>query len=305
MKKCLIWGLSDEYNSSYNQLLFESFKGNLSIETLISKDKYADYIDGKKVIDKSEISLYEFDYLIVFNKLRFLSIKNEAIELGIPKKKILDGRIFAIPCFDFKRYCELIENPLTIISDDCWGGMVSNYLALEFNSPFVNLFISSDDYIKLLENINYYLQQELCMVSEGDVYSCTMPIGSLGEGNSKIIIDFNHHVSFIDAKNDWERRIGKINRNNLLIKMTLPNNDESIAKRFNELPFKNKVCFCPKQLDYESTVFLPRYIWRSTTQYTKQGSTTFGVFLRDMDYMSKCCDILRILCGNKDFVREN
>lgn len=304
MKKCLVWGIGDEYNSCYNQLLFEELKGNLFIEALISKDKYAKYIDAKEVIDKAEIFNYVFDYIIVFNKVKFLTIKNEAIELGVTKDKIIDGRIFEIPNFDFKRYCSLIENPITIISNDCWGGMISNYLALEFCSPFVNLCLSTEDYMKFLENMNYYLQQELRIESEGDIYSCSVPTGSLGDWNNKIILNFNHHASFIEAKNDWDRRKKRINLNNLFIKITLENNDETIIRRFDKLTYANKVCFCPKQLEYESTVFLPRYIWTSMNKCRQEGSNNFGAFIRSVYYMLKSCDVLKMLCGEKDFVRE-
>lgn len=44
------------------------------------------------------------------------------------------------------------------------------------------------------------------MESEGDIYFCSMPIGSLGDGDDKIRIYFKHHTSFIEAKKDWDRR---------------------------------------------------------------------------------------------------
>ncbi|WP_410170716.1 hypothetical protein [Clostridium felsineum] len=45
-------------------------------------------------MDKTKISNYQFDYIIVFNKERFSNIKNEAIELRIPEDKIINGKVF-------------------------------------------------------------------------------------------------------------------------------------------------------------------------------------------------------------------
>lgn len=305
MKKCLIWKTNDEYNLYYNQLLFEEFKGNISIEGIIARDEYVKYIDGKEVIDEIDIFRYEFDYIIVFDRENFINIKNKAIKLGVQKNKLIDGsRVFSISNFDFNKYCSLLENPITIISDDCWGGIVSHYLGLEFNSPFVNMFLRTDDYIKFLDNMDYYLNEELCMEEEGDVYSCSVPIGSLGDGKDKIRLYFNHHVLFSEAKKDWDRRKRRINMNNLFIKITLQNDNEILARRFDKLQYKNKICFCPKELDYDSTIFLPSYIWRSINECTREGSNAFSGFVNNMKYLSKSCDILKMLCGEKNFIRE-
>ncbi|KHD38327.1 hypothetical protein NL50_02145 [Clostridium acetobutylicum] len=304
MYKCLIWGVSDEYTMAYDKLLFETSKENLFIEALISKDKYAEYIDGKKVIDKAEISNYQFDYIIIFNNERYSDIKNEALELGIPERKILNGKVFFTSNFDFKRYCKLIENPISIISNDCWGGKISNHLGLKFNSPFINLFLELDDYIKFLENMDYYLDQELKVEDEGDIYSCDIPKGSLGSGDNKIIINFNHNASFEEAKNDWEKRKKRINRKNLFIKMTLPANNEELVKRFDNLPYKNKVCFYPRPMKYKSIVFCPRYIWKCKNMAKKTSNYDLVYFVMDTTWLQKSCDILKMLCGEDDFIRE-
>ena len=40
-----------------------------------------------------------------------------------------------------------------IISDNCWGGSVYQWLDRPYNSPFVGLGIYGDCYIKLLSNL--------------------------------------------------------------------------------------------------------------------------------------------------------
>lgn len=94
MKRCLIWGIGDDYYQCHNQVLFEELKGNLIIDAMISRDKFSDYNNGKKVIDKTEIAKYVFDYIIIFNYTNFSRIKDEAVDLGVPKDKIINGRFF-------------------------------------------------------------------------------------------------------------------------------------------------------------------------------------------------------------------
>ena len=72
------------------------------------------------------------------------------------------------------------------------------------------------------------------------------PIGLI---NNKIEIHFLHYKTEKEAKSKWNRRVKRINWNNLYIKMddrdgcTL-----DIIKRFDQLPFKNKIFFQPKSM---------------------------------------------------------
>lgn len=67
-----------------------------------------------------------------------------------------------------------------IVSNNCWGAEIYKRLELEYNTPFVGLMIYGPDYIKLLENFDYYIDRELSFISvskwlEG---ACPYPIGA-------------------------------------------------------------------------------------------------------------------------------
>src|SRR6186997_1521075 len=49
----------------------------------------------------------------------------------------------------------------TIIADNCWGNFLYQDFGLEYQSPFVGLFIFSPDYILLLENFDERIQLDL------------------------------------------------------------------------------------------------------------------------------------------------
>ncbi|URZ00957.1 hypothetical protein CLAUR_009450 [Clostridium felsineum] len=126
----------------------------------------------------------------------------------------------------------------------------------------------------------------------------------MGIGNNKIIFNFNHHASFEDAKKDWDRRKSRINKNNLFIKMLITYDNEELIKRFDNLPYKNKVCFHPRPLKYKSIVFLPRYIWICKNIPKQYSNSELGAHVRNIRELSKSCDLLKMFCGEDDFIRE-
>lgn len=306
MYQCLVWGINDEYNFLFNQIKFEIAKGNMEVKALISKDKYAKSLDGWEIIDKEEIHNFDFDYIIVFNELRFCEIVREAKELGVKEEKIINGKIFKIPYFDFVKYCGLIENPVSIISNDCWGGCIYHQLGMKFQSPFINLFVENRYFLDFLSNLEYYLQQPLKMERDGDIYTNKTPIGYLGDGEEKILLDFIHYPSFEAAKSAWERRIKRLNIDNLFIKAAVGIGDEDyqFAERFDSLPYQKKVCFTTKEITFDSTVSIPRYIWKCR-RYPAETNFDFPNYVRDMSSLFKTCDILEMLAEGKNFMRES
>lgn len=297
----LIWGINDEYNQYFNQILFEIYKNNINVLALVSKDRYANRLDGFDIISKDKINDYFFDYIVIFNKLKFDIIKQEALNIGIKESVIIDGQVFGIPYFDFKKYVSLIRNPITIISNNCWGGRIYHLLHLKMTSPFINCWLSSQDYLKLLSKLEYYMSTELKMEEEGNIYESRIPKGYLGE-KDKIVINFNHHMNFISAKNDWDRRKERMNYNNLFIKWDLSKNSPVLEKQFDILPYKNKICFTIADTDYESSKAIPRYLWKCKN--IPVDGLNFPIYIQNMECLKKSVDILSLLTGETNFIRE-
>lgn len=53
--KVVIWGIGKEYEKNRNVLCFEEYKGNLEVVVMVSRDKYANYLDKHKIISKYEL----------------------------------------------------------------------------------------------------------------------------------------------------------------------------------------------------------------------------------------------------------
>ena len=73
-----------------------------------------------------------------------MDIKNFVIKIRAPFKRI-----------------GLKNKDYSIISNNCWGGVVSRDRGIKYNSPTCGLFFYAKDYLKFLSNLDYYLNSEM------------------------------------------------------------------------------------------------------------------------------------------------
>lgn len=158
--------------------------------------------------------------------------------------------------FAKSRKKHLKDTNFTVISNNCWGGMLYESYYLPKESPTVGLFIMASDYIKFVSDLKEYLNSELTFINPSDSkwlkevssnkrYG-TYPVGKLKD----IEIFFLHYHSEDEARDKWSRRINRINWDRLLLKF----NDQNGCTRddveaFLKLPFKNKIFFTCKDWD--------------------------------------------------------
>lgn len=64
-----------------------------------------------------------------------------------------------------------------------------------------------------------------------------------------------HYKNFEDAKKKWQERLKRIDNENMCVMFTNWQGDLEIAKRFDALPFTNKVIFTPKPIPEISCAF--------------------------------------------------
>lgn len=98
----------------------------------------------------------------------------------------------------------------TLVCSNCTGGLLYHWLGLRFNSPFINLYLTDDDFVKALESWNEFISYDIQEDKETDK---SYPVG-ISYGNIKI--HFMHYATFEEAKAKWNercRRMGKdVNR---------------------------------------------------------------------------------------------
>lgn len=309
-KRAILWGIGDDYERIINQVKFEELKGNLKVIALVEKkeNRVSSKRDGYKVILKEELNNIIFDYLIVCSSRFFSEIKLEALKIlggETENKRIINGTVFLMPLFDFGRYINLVENPVTILSNDCWGGVVYSSLNLVFSSPTVNTFIYPDSYAKLIENPLYYFAQSMTIYREGDIREGLSPIGQIGEGENKIHISFPHSVDYASAAKEWNRRKKRVNKENIFVKISYDSLEKDVEKIFEvyeRLPYK-KVFFYNGRTKNEKVTYLPRF--EKWAKREKSGTDiNFRRYMLDWDCRRKAIDILKLLNGEKDWIRD-
>ncbi len=119
------WGMGNDYEDIINQIKFEELKGNLNVIALVSRanEIFSSKRDGYPIISKEDLGSIDFNAIIINSHKYYQEILSEINSLGIGEKLIINGKIFALLLFDYNRYVQLIKNPVTILSDDCWGVM--------------------------------------------------------------------------------------------------------------------------------------------------------------------------------------
>ena len=138
----------------------------------------------------------------------------------------------------------------TIISNNCWGGMIYESYGLQKCSPTCGGFFYADDYIKFLSNLEEYLNEPLTFIKPEESkwkfdYKHIPNIGSFPIGRLKDVdIFFMHYDNEEEVINKWNRRCHRMNMDKLIVKF----NDQNLCSQQNyidfcRLPFKNKLFF--------------------------------------------------------------
>ncbi len=223
-----------------NQLLIQNEKHSAK-KMLFSKYmreyfKYSHELESENIMLKNNI-LYKFHKKVVFLK-RW--IYNNVSRIRFNKENLQNK--------DF-----------TIICNNCIAGVIYHNFDLEFKSPTINLFFFSPDYIKFLENFEFYINQELNFVKKSKYFDekPSYPIGLLFD----IEVHFLHYTSEKEAYIKWNKRIDRINKNNLFI----IGSDKDLCQfdhieRFDKLQFKNKIFFSAKNYpSLKSVIHIEKY----------------------------------------------
>ena len=143
----------------------------------------------------------------------------------------------------------------SIISNDCLGGVICKDLKCRFNSPTVNFYFSAEDYIKFISNLREYIEkgQLKDVTNPGEYVKVLIEIP--GEQITAHCIHYKTAEDFIEK---WNSRKTRINYENCFFIMNDRNGCEEVhLKKFDSLPYKNKVCFVHKEYpEYSSTFYI-------------------------------------------------
>ena len=160
----------------------------------------------------------------------------------------------------------LKNRDFSLLCNNCTGGVICHDLGLQFKSPTVNLFFYADHFFRFCENFDYYIGQPLVLCEEPMHKPVrNYPVCNLGD----LELHFMHYASFEEAKQKWDSRKARLNRDNMFVMWTFVDEaDPVLAARFQNLPFKNKVAFTEKAFPEHPDLFTIKGTSEGLMNYT-------------------------------------
>jgi uncharacterized protein (DUF1919 family) len=155
----------------------------------------------------------------------------------------------------------------TIISNNCWGAHIYQYLGEKYRTPFVGLFLAPACFVKLVPRLRWYLGRPLKFVEHSrheyinsfrDKQKIAYPIGCL-EGD--VEIQFLHYQSDAEATEKWNRRVARMSNDDSRLFFKFCDRDGCSASQlaaFDSAPVAHKVSFVAKPFSHlKSSVWIP------------------------------------------------
>ena len=148
-----------------------------------------------------------------------------------------------------KHHLAGLDGDLTVISQNCIGGVLYHDLGAGFRSPTVNTYIQGPDFVRMVLDLRRYMDQDMVMRWE------EYPVGRLGD----IEIHFMHYGTCKEAKESWERRKARIDYGRILVLATDRDGfDEPVYAMWQRIPYP-KVLFTANARFTKDAVFFPEF----------------------------------------------
>lgn len=194
-----------------------------------------------------------------------------------------------------RRRKKIKTESFTIISNNCWGGMVYESFGIIKQSPTVGMFFFADEYIKFLEKFPDIINKDIQFIDpnkskyvqflKDNSKFGSYPIGIIDD----VEICFLHFKSEEEVIAKWKRRCERINLDNLIIKMNDQNLcDEAHIKKFLALPFENKIFFTVKKpMVNNRCVIYVKKACRQDSIMASQEPIIFTKYFDIIDYINR------------------
>ncbi|WP_207942081.1 hypothetical protein DOK78_002990 [Enterococcus sp. DIV2402] len=164
---------------------------------------------------------------------------------------------------------KLIRKDFTIISNNCWAGNVYRYFGLPYNTPTVGLYMYPQDYLKFINNLKLYIETPISFI---DITESKYKIELIKKGQNTIpigkILDieimFLHYDNEEEALEKWNRRVQRINYDNIILKFSQMNGSttqdlmsfDQTKGNFKKILFVKDEALAQK---YESAIYFKGY----------------------------------------------
>ena len=255
--RILVWGGGQQLPFAALVLEMLAAKNDAEVCGITGNAPYYQTVLGWSFIAKEEIDWNRIDMvLVVAGEKSSREILQEIPDLPRFDKsvRVVTVSQLSVPGFTFHRQLEWNQRKVSIISNNCWGGVTYHSFQSQFYSPFINMFVGKDEeYLELCQHLPSYLQESLEFVRYGHnpVENFDYPIFRL----HGIQFDMNHYRSIEEGEQAWEKRRCRMNWDDIFVMMYTQ--DETIPEAFERLPYARKVCFTSFPTEQPSSLYIP------------------------------------------------
>lgn len=169
------------------------------------------------------------------------------------------------------------RQPVTIISEDCWGGEFCRAAGRAYTTPLAGAFILSGDYLKFLENFHAPDAFELRPRLGSHAY----PVGCTPYAT----IHFMHAATWTEASAAFARRVARINRGRLFFKIDFGKSGytQDDVDRWNRLRLPRAIALLPPGPRLGFDFAQVHRGWRMPV-WTHDGAAMFHLSRRAFDF---------------------
>jgi len=157
----------------------------------------------------------------------------------------------------------LHNKTFSLISNNCWGGIVYDKFGLQYRTPTIGLLLGPSDYIKFVTHLSYYLSFDAVVDHSEDGKEVrngndnNLFYGKFGD----IRLYFVHYRSAEDAVVKWKRRRKRVDlgNNNIFVELS----DISVAgEQLTDEEIGNFA-----RLPYQKVFFTANKTWADKYQF--------------------------------------
>lgn len=246
------------FSSALN--VFKELYGDLKVLGAVTPPEVV--LNSVPKISSDDVPNLEFDLILVAGsgnavmqtnaQSEFVKVLKLVQALGIDTEKVVRDRVVCTPLFTLEKYNKLRRSKLSILSMNCFAGLLYHRFGLPFLTPTINMYTSEEDFLQFLRDPikNVSAELKFLRTARNDALNIDFPIYKIGETEWHM----NHYGDANLAYRKWYERSFRINWYNVLAVMYTQSPE--ILSEFDKLPFAKKICFVPFKSDLDSAYYL-------------------------------------------------
>lgn len=144
-----------------------------------------------------------------------------------------------------------IKKDISFISQNCIGGVIYHDMEMKFLTPTINLYLDAKDFIKFVNNLDYYLNKDLVMI-DADVITGVI---------DDITLYFLHYNNSEEAFSKWNERKNRIIKDNIFVIQTDRDGfDDELFEEFKKIKYPKVLITCNEKWKNEKfVIYLDNY----------------------------------------------